>query len=408
MNRNLTVIDPFDPLGNKVGGAETYLKAFLRYLPSDFNLRFMGLTSDPARRPSRTWTTVRLRDRSFDFYPLLTVRDENVRGRIPLSFRFSRRLRAARSVIPPGALVFNRFESAWAVRKSDHPKLAFIHNDIPRQILDRGGEVLWSRFPRLFLKIEKRLIPALDFVYTPCASSVEHFKSRFPEMARAGRIRVVESLFDPDIFSPSDAPKSDLRRRLLPEREEFQAETKWVLFSGRLQEQKAPLRLIESFAELHRRESRARLVIAGTGNLLDAVKSEIAGRSLDRWVHLAGRVDQAVLPDYYRAADVLVLTSLYEGMPFCVFEALNCGLPVVSTKAGDIGRVVRNGFSGEVIPVYNPGAVAAALEGVLSRPEVYRPENCRESVAEFTPDRILIPVYQTLRDLQDGRRPEGR
>ena len=399
MRVKLTIIDPLDPLGGKAGGAETFLKGLVRFAPEDFDIRFLGLTKDPSARPVKVWSRVCLDRKTFDLFPVMAIGDENVKPVFPLSLRFSLHLLVSRLRIPPSVLLFNRLEPAGLKKTSPLPKVAFVHNDVPSQILSRGGEVLWSRWPGLYLWFEKRVVPSLDILYTSSTSSLAHFQNSYPGKAGVERFRLFRSWVDTGIFYPADEGKSVIRQRLFPGLEEFQGDKKWILFVGRLQEQKAPLRLIESFAALRRRNKTACLLIIGTGNLLEALEKKVMELSLGPWVRLAGRIDHRALPDYYRASDALVLTSLYEGMPFCALEALSCGLPVVTTNAGEVASVVKNGYSGEIIRDYSPGAVAAALEKVVANPSIYARGNCRDSISAFTPDNVLRSIYQGVRDL---------
>jgi len=89
----------------------------------------------------------------------------------------------------------------------------------------------------------------------------------------------------------------------------------------------------------------------------------------------------------------------FEGMPMCVLEALACGLPVVSTDVGEVKRVVKNGYSGEVVEDFSPKSIAQALKKVLENYPNYSKENCINSVSEYTPQKVLAPLYQKIEEL---------
>lgn len=71
------------------------------------------------------------------------------------------------------------------------------------------------------------------------------------------------------------------------------------------------------------------------------------------------------MPSLYREADVFCLPSWWEGMPLSILEAMASGLPVVASDVGDIGRVVRTGITGTLVPPRDPTALADALEPLL-------------------------------------------
>lgn len=96
----------------------------------------------------------------------------------------------------------------------------------------------------------------------------------------------------------------------------------------------------------------------------------------------------------------MLLTSNFEGMPICILEALGCGLPVVSTDVGEVKRLIKNGFSGEVVESFAPKDIARGLEKVLNYPDVYIRKNCVSCIMEYTPEKVLKPIYKLMRKLK--------
>jgi glycosyltransferase involved in cell wall biosynthesis len=67
------------------------------------------------------------------------------------------------------------------------------------------------------------------------------------------------------------------------------------------------------------------------------------------------------------AADCLLVTSLHEGSPNVVKEAMACSLPVVSVDCGDVAERLRNVHPGAICP-YDVNALAQAVSGVITTP----------------------------------------
>ena len=86
-------------------------------------------------------------------------------------------------------------------------------------------------------------------------------------------------------------------------------------------------------------------------------------------------------------------------MPFCVLEALGCGLPVVSTNIGDVKRIVKNNYSGEIVESSSPEIISQALNKVLSNRDLYCKHNFKEYLDKFAPHNSLKPVYEKIRRL---------
>jgi len=165
-----------------------------------------------------------------------------------------------------------------------------------------------------------------------------------------------------------------------------------VLGVGRLGPAKDFGTLIRAFARV-RRDREARLVIVGddrkTGK--DAgYRAELAtlpGRlGVAEDVDFVGAVDNPF--PYMRRASVFVLSSAWEGLGNVVIEALACGCPVVSTDCRSGPReILEDGRYGELVPVGDDEAMAAAIERVLRDPP--DPERQRARGDDFTVARAV-------------------
>jgi glycosyltransferase involved in cell wall biosynthesis len=89
--------------------------------------------------------------------------------------------------------------------------------------------------------------------------------------------------------------------------------------------------LIEAMNEVIRPFPDTRLVICGTGPMLDELRSVARAAGVERHVVFAGLVDNALIAKYCASADLFVLPSLLEALPTVAVEALASGTPVLST-----------------------------------------------------------------------------
>jgi glycosyltransferase involved in cell wall biosynthesis len=80
--------------------------------------------------------------------------------------------------------------------------------------------------------------------------------------------------------------------------------------------------------------------------------------------HIVFGIENKILPYYFNAADVLLLTSLWEGSPNVVKEAMACNLPIVSTDVGDV-RELMGGTAGCYITNFHASDVAKKLRLAL-------------------------------------------
>lgn len=131
---------------------------------------------------------------------------------------------------------------------------------------------------------------------------------------------------------------------------------------GRLQDVKDQASLIEAFALLRARgaNERVRLAIVGDGPLREKLAQKARELGVLELIWFPGARND--IPELMRAFDVFALSSIAEGTPVTLLEAMACGLPVVATKVGGIPEVVQEGVNGALVPASNPAALADALE----------------------------------------------
>ena len=139
-----------------------------------------------------------------------------------------------------------------------------------------------------------------------------------------------------------------------------------ILAVGRLEPQKDFSTLIHAVARLWRARP-VHLVIAGEGVMRAALTLEIKRLGLGNAVHLVGWVDApAVL---MHRASLFVLSSLYEGLPGVLIEAMGCGCPVVATDCPSGPReILLDGRYGPLVPVGDVQALADAMQASLDQP----------------------------------------
>src|SRR5262245_9428621 len=138
---------------------------------------------------------------------------------------------------------------------------------------------------------------------------------------------------------------------------------------GRLVPQKRFDRFLDALALARRTAPALKGVLVGDGPDREALERRAAALGLlpDHLALLGRRRD---VPQLLRQADLLVLTSDFEGSPNVVLEAMAAGLPVVTTPAGDAGTLVQDGVSGDVVPFNDTGRLAEHMARLASDPDL--------------------------------------
>jgi len=143
---------------------------------------------------------------------------------------------------------------------------------------------------------------------------------------------------------------------------------------GRLEEQKGYSYLLEAMAELAYHEPGVRLSIVGDGSLRRDLEKQAASLGLRDVVRFEG--ERADVRPFLRRSRVFVLSSLWEGLPYTIIEAMAARLPVVSTDVGGCRELVIDGETGRLVPARDPAALAAAMRAL------WRDDALRESMGK--------------------------
>jgi glycosyltransferase involved in cell wall biosynthesis len=149
-----------------------------------------------------------------------------------------------------------------------------------------------------------------------------------------------------------------VRRKLGIEPEEFV-----FLFVGRLQPQKDIPTLLAAYRLVaNEAGTGVRLLIAGDGPLRDSLQGQAVHLGLTASVDFLGA--RGDVPELLQAADAFVMTSITEGQPMALIEAMAAGLPCIGTQVGGIPALLEDG-AGVVVPARDPAAIAAGMMRLL-------------------------------------------
>jgi glycosyltransferase involved in cell wall biosynthesis len=152
--------------------------------------------------------------------------------------------------------------------------------------------------------------------------------------------------------------------------------------AGRLVEMKDQRTLLRAFA-LHLREYASRLILLGSGPMLDELRNLADSLRIRDHVAFTGFVRNP-LP-YMRAADAFVLSSRSEGFGNVLVEAMGCGTPVVSTDCPHgPADILAGGKYGILVKPRDPGALAQALSRVLRDRAQWPKDRLRARAGAFT------------------------
>jgi len=150
-----------------------------------------------------------------------------------------------------------------------------------------------------------------------------------------------------------------------------------LTFVGRIQPNKGPEVLVRTVAEMvsHSPHLRAKLALviiggaSGSGSSEpDRLKALAQFLGVEDIIHFMPPVSRDVLPDWYRAADLVCVPSYSESFGLVALEAQACGTPVVATAVGGLRTAVADGISGSLVDGHDPRAWSAVISRLLADP----------------------------------------
>lgn len=236
---------------------------------------------------------------------------------------------------------------------------------------------------------------------TVCVSEGVREFTRFEGRWPAERLAVIPNGIDVRLYDAIEPiPRSEL---------EVADSAPVALFAGRLEEQKGLVYLLDAALEATERLPEWRLLIAGSGPLETELRDRVRhSEPLRKCLRFLGK--RSDLPRVMRTADLLVLPSLWEGMPNVVLEAMALSRGVVATRAEGSRELVLDGETGRLVPLRDPHALAEAIVDLHSNQsllETYGRNGRARVEAEFGLDR-MVRSYESLwamvLGLEDPRR----
>ena len=184
---------------------------------------------------------------------------------------------------------------------------------------------------------------------------------------------------------------------------------KKILYVGRLSPEKNLEALIVALAKLVGRFD-LHLTLVGAGPL--RARLETVATELGVALEIVPFVDHRALPAFYTAADAFVLPSLTEGHPKVLLEAMSCGRPCIASDVGGNRSILAGRDAGLLFDPADPGALASAIERVLTQEGLARRLGDRARAEVTTRYDLAVLVAREIDLLQRvaeaGRRGRSR
>lgn len=180
------------------------------------------------------------------------------------------------------------------------------------------------------------------------------------EKIRSTKIKVIENGVNTSVYNQA-------QRGLI--RAEFNIDPSRLVITcvANFKEVKGHIFLIDAIEAIRNQYPNICLWLVGDGPLRPEIERQVSRLELDNTIMILGQ--RSDIPEILADTDIFVLTSLWEGMPNAVLEAMAGQLPVVATRVGGIPEMIVDGESGYLVLPGDPTAIADALASLLEDPK---------------------------------------
>lgn len=261
--------------------------------------------------------------------------------------------------------------AARSLRETWHAPFALMFHTLGH-MKNRIAQSEAEREGALRVQVETELMAQADRLIA--ATPAETAQMQWLYGADLSRATVIPPGVDVNLFYPRPAHKAKERIGVDPDRI-------LLLFVGRIEPLKGLETLLRALAVLKERgvcqcNQLALSIIGGdpeedaaTRNAeMERIKALRRQLGLEGMVTFLGKQDQDTLPDYYAAADAVVMPSHYESFGMVALEAMACGTPVIASEVGGLAFLIKDGETGFHVPDRDPEALANRICAIITDP----------------------------------------
>ena len=241
----------------------------------------------------------------------------------------------------------------------------------PAVISAWGDDVLiLPQKSRLLWYYTKKALAAADLVYAVSRNIQKSIIGDFgiPEM----KVRYLPFGIDTDLFAPEPLRGSRKHETI----EVFSNRGFFPVYDNET--------LVVGFEQASKKNPRLRLTLKGEGPEENSIRALVNSLGLRDTISFRKKTDYSEVPGDYRNADIFITTSLSDGTPVSVLEAMASGLPCIATSVGGIPEWIEDKVTGLLVKPGSPDQVAKALLTLASDPSL------REQLGTSARDMVVL------------------
>jgi len=265
----------------------------------------------------------------------------------------------------------------------------------------------------LRVRVESELMAEADRLIV--ATRAEEAQMQWLYHADTSRLTVIPPGVDVRMFYPR--PMDEAKRQIGVDPDKIM-----LLFVGRIEPLKGVETLLRAVAILRERgvcqcDELVLSIIGGDSAENPMVRNAEMERlkllrealGIADLVTFLGKQDQDALPDYYAAADVVIMPSHYESFGMVALEAMACGTPVIASEVGGLAFLIKDGETGFHVPDRDPDALAGRICEIITNPLLraklggQAAEYAQGYAWSVIADRIMEVYHTVLAERRNGQ-----
>lgn len=220
-----------------------------------------------------------------------------------------------------------------------------------------------------------------------CVSEYDLKLANQCRIAPPQKLTAIHNGIDPNIkFLDKETARKELIKKLGPRATNYalHAEWPWIGSVGRLVKEKN----YETFIQAANLVPNAYFFIIGAGPEYESYKLLVKGYKLEnRFFFIEPTGNDA---QYLKALDVFVMSSIKEGLPYILLEAMLAELPIVVTETGGMPEMIKNNESGFLVAQKSPQLLAQAINGLIANPGIAK--NLKQLAQKSAKEKFSLPA----------------
>lgn len=247
--------------------------------------------------------------------------------------------------------------------KAGLPTVTTAHGYLTYEGISKGSVAEGSRHAQNLLNVEFDMFKKTRAVITVDTRIKEYIKRE-----TAVEAHMIKNFINVSDFRPETERKSEFRKQF-----GFKEDEKLFFIPRRLTKKNGVLYPILSFPGVLKKHPNARLVYAGTGEMLDSLKQKAEELGIQEHVTFLGAIDHGTMMKYYSLSDIALVPSIYsagveEATSISALEAMGSGIPLIACAVGGLKEIVDHEKDGLLVEERNEKELSDAMIRLLDDP----------------------------------------